>query len=208
MTEVPDSGHDPSGPMESSAGKLRLESEPSEPKMAPERSFDDLYTQHFDFVWRNLRRLGVPPALLEDAAQDTFVVVHRRLLDLHHDASAKGWLFGIALRVAHDYRRTRKRKPTVSFDVDSTCSPSDGPFENVAVVEAGRVLERFLATLDADKRAVFVLAELEELSAPEMSEALGVGVNTIYSRLRAARERFVDFLATTRASAKEGGLDG
>jgi RNA polymerase sigma-70 factor (ECF subfamily) len=158
------------------------------------RGFDDLYTRHFNFVWRNLRRLGVPEALVEDAAQDTFVVVHRKLSDLRPDASAKAWLFGIALRVAHDYRRTRQRKPALSLDAETQASPERSPFEQTANAQASRVLQRFLASLDPDKRAVFVLAELEEMSAPEMSEALGAGVNTIYSRLRSARERFVTFL--------------
>lgn len=194
MTETRRSGHHPSGAMESSAGKLGIDPAAISLQVAAPRSFNDLYTQHFDFVWRNLRRLGVPPGLVEDAAQDTFVVVHRRLADLQPEASAKGWLFSIALRVAHDYRRTQKRKPTVSLDVDITYSVDAGPFENVASLEANRVLERFLGSLDPDKRAVFVLAELEELSAPEISAALGAGVNTIYSRLRVARERFVDFL--------------
>jgi RNA polymerase sigma-70 factor, ECF subfamily len=171
--------------------------------VAPETfpyDFDALYTQHFGFVWRNLRRLGVSDALADDAAQDVFVVVHRRLGDLQPDASIKGWLFGIALRVAHDYRRTKKRKPTVSYEVDSTCSSDRSPAEHAESADAARLLRDFLDTLDDDKRAVFVLAELEELSAPEMSLTLGVGVNTIYSRLRVARERFVDFIATQKAS--------
>jgi RNA polymerase sigma-70 factor (ECF subfamily) len=180
--------------MNSTAGKLPFDAAPGELLRSPPWTFDELYSQHFGMVWRNLRRLGVPPALVEDAAQDTFIVVHRRLADLRTDASAKAWLFGIALRVARDYRRTQKRKPTVNLDTESALSPRSGPFENAATAEAGRVVQRFLASLDDDKRAVFVLAELEEFSAPEISDALGVGVNTIYSRLRVARERFVDFL--------------
>ena len=43
--------------------------------------FEVVYDQYFDFAWRNLRRLGVPPAQLDDAVQDTFVVVHRRLAE-------------------------------------------------------------------------------------------------------------------------------
>lgn len=158
------------------------------------RDFDALYEAHFDFVWRNLRRLGVPPGLVEDAAQDTFIVVHRRLADLRSNASAKAWLFGIALRVAHDYRRSQKRKGTVSFDVELEPSRDQGPFEKTAKAEAGRKLQEFLAGLDDDKRAAFVSAELEGMSVPEISQALGVNLNTVYSRLRAARERFVAYL--------------
>lgn len=182
--------------MDRSAQKApEVETPPSTAVLAP-RSFEDIYAQSFDFVWRSLRRLGVPHELLDDAAQDTFIVVHRKLGELRPDASSKAWAFGIALRVARDYRRRLRRKPTVSHDMDMAASTSAGPFESTAAAQALRVLERFLGTLDDDKRAVFVLAELEEMSAPEIGEALGTGINTIYSRLRIARERFVAFLAS------------
>jgi RNA polymerase sigma-70 factor (ECF subfamily) len=159
-----------------------------------ERSFEALYAEHFNFVWRNLQRLGVPAPLVEDAAQDVFVVVHRRLANLRADASPKAWLFGIALRIAHDYRRSRRRKRLFSADCDQRASCDVGPFEHAATAQPARMLERFLGTLDEDRRAVFALAELEQMSAPEMSEALGIGVNIISLRLRAARERFMAFL--------------
>jgi RNA polymerase sigma-70 factor (ECF subfamily) len=178
--------------METAVRKVR---DHSVAETGPEaRGFEALYTRHFNFVWRNLRRLGVPEALVEDAAQDTFVVVHRRFADLRPDASPTAWLFAIALRVARDYRRRQQRKPAMSLDVDTQASAERGPFERAVHAEAGRVLERFLQTLDPDRRAVFVLAELEDMSAPEISQALGARVNTIYSRLRSARERFAAFL--------------
>lgn len=160
------------------------------------RSFQALYHQHFDFVWRSLRRLGVAPASVEDAVQDTFIVVHRRIADLRPDASAKAFLFAIALRVAHDYRRSARRKATEKLDEDALSTREAGPFDRLAKAEATRVLERFLDSLDDDKRAVFASAELEGMTAPEISEALQVPVNTVYSRLRLARERLVLFLAS------------
>jgi RNA polymerase sigma-70 factor (ECF subfamily) len=165
------------------------------------RDFDAIYQAHFDFVWRSLLRLGVAPALAEDAAQDAFVVVHRRLSALRPDASVKAWLFGIALRVARDYRRTKRRKGTYPLDdADREPSAESGPFERTAKAQAVRVLERFLAELDEAKRSVFLLSELEEMTAPEIAEALEVNLNTVYSRLRAARERFVAFV-----TAEKGG---
>jgi RNA polymerase sigma-70 factor (ECF subfamily) len=169
------------------------------------RSFDALYARQFDFMWRSLRRLGVPPSQVEDAAQDAFVVVHRKLADLRPDASEKAWLFGIALRVASDYRRTLRRKGTVSFDPELAPSRDTSPFDGTAKAQEARLLEDFLNGLDDDKRAVFVLAELEGASAPEVSEALGCNVNTVYSRLRLARERFVSFLAENGGEGKDHG---
>jgi RNA polymerase sigma-70 factor (ECF subfamily) len=166
------------------------------------RSFQALYNQHFDFVWRSLRRLGVRAASVEDAVQDTFIVVHRRLADLRPDASAKAFLFAIALRVAHDYRRSAQRKAADRLDEDALVANDAGPFDRMAKAEAARLLERFLETLDDDRRAVFASADLEGLTAPEISEALSVPLNTVYSRLRSARERLVAFLTS------EGGRHG
>jgi RNA polymerase sigma-70 factor (ECF subfamily) len=180
--------------MRPAAHKLRPN---DQPQAAESRTFDDMYVQHFGFVWRNLRRLGVHEASVEDAAQDTFVVVHRRLQDLRPDASVKAWLFAIALRVAHDHRRTQRRKATVHLDTDAHASPGLGPFEQTACMEAAGELERFLSSLDDRRRAVFVMAELEDMTAPEITESLGVGLNTVYSRLRSARMSFVAFLESS-----------
>src|SRR6185369_14121679 len=70
----------------------------------------DIYREHFDFVWRSLRRMGVPPTSMDDAAQDVFLVVHRKLAGFQGRSSVKTWLFGIVARVAHDHRRSEKRK--------------------------------------------------------------------------------------------------
>jgi RNA polymerase sigma-70 factor (ECF subfamily) len=185
--------------MNASANSLTQECAAAAPAA---RSFHALYNQHFDFVWRSLRRLGVRPAAVEDAVQDTFIVLHRRLEDLRSDASAKAFLFAIALRVSRDYRRSAQRKATERIDEDALVTLDAGPFERTAKAEAARALERFLATLDDDKRAVFAAAELEGMTAPEISEALSVPVNTVYSRLRLARERFLAFLTS------EGGRHG
>ncbi|MFT3926914.1 MAG: RNA polymerase sigma factor [Myxococcales bacterium] len=158
-----------------------------------ERSFEALYDAHFDFAWRTLRRLGVHVSVLDDAAQDTFVVLHRRLSELRPDASPRAFVFAIAQRVAHDYRRSARRKPTSSLEAEIV-SREASPFEDTAKAQASRLVQRFLGELDEDKRAVFMLADLEEMSAPEISEALAVNLNTVYSRLRAARQRLVEFL--------------
>jgi RNA polymerase sigma-70 factor (ECF subfamily) len=155
-------------------------------------SFDALYREHFGFVWRCLRRFGVPARQAEDAAQDTFVVLHRRLGDLRPDASAAGFLFAIALRVARDYRRAGKRVVS-ELDTENEPSAERGPFERTAEGEAGEVLAQFLDSLDDDKRAVFVLSELEGMTVVEVSELVGANLNTVYSRLRAARARFEAF---------------
>jgi RNA polymerase sigma-70 factor (ECF subfamily) len=174
-----------------------LKASAAEPMAVVELSFAQLYSEHFPFVWRTLRRLGVREALVEDAAQDTFVILHRRLVNLRPGASAKAFMFGIAQRVAHDYRRSAQRKAAQSLDVEQEISPAPSPFDDTAKAQGLRQLDAFLASLDDDKRAVFVLTELEQMSAPEIAEALNTNLSTVYSRLRAVREQFNAFVAVT-----------
>jgi RNA polymerase sigma-70 factor (ECF subfamily) len=163
-------------------------------------SLEAIYDEYFDFVWRSLRRLGIPDAQLDDAVQDVFLVVHRRLGEFEGRSTLKTWLFGITLRVASVHRRTAARRPTeplVEDLPDQTASPLADAFTEAA--EAARLVRRLLECLDEDRRAVFVLAELEEMTAPEISAALGVNLNTVYSRLRLARRDFDAALARHRA---------
>jgi RNA polymerase sigma-70 factor (ECF subfamily) len=153
-------------------------------------SFDEVYDEHVDFVWRSLRSLGVREHTLEDAVQDVFVVVHRRLAEFQHRSTLRTWVFGIAMRVAHDHRRRESRKgglAPLDFEVlDHAPSPDDHAAQTQALHEVAQVLE----TLDPEKRAVFLLAEVEQWTAPEIAEALGINLNTVYSRIRTARREF------------------
>lgn len=153
-------------------------------------TFEQAYDQLFDFVWRSLRRLGVPAASIDDAVQDVFVVVHRRLVEFEGRSSLKTWVFAIALRVARDHQRSARRKGGHEPLDPRIADDTPGPVESLARAEAVRELDRILAALDEDKRTVFVLAEIEQMTAPEIAEALGINLNTVYSRLRLARRAF------------------
>lgn len=166
---------------------------------APARTwaaFDALYREHFRFVWRTVRRLGLDGSAVDDVVQEVFLVVHRRLGDFEGRSSAKTWLYGIVRRVVADHRRTLRRKPALaavaapSQDLDAMACEEQGPEASAEQAERVRLLHRLLAELDDDKREVFVLAELEGLTMAEIAEALDVNPNTIASRLRAARRDF------------------
>jgi RNA polymerase sigma-70 factor (ECF subfamily) len=152
--------------------------------------FDTLYVEHFEFVWRTLRRLGVRPEDLDDASQDVFIVFLRRRAEFRRESSHRTWLFGIASNVAHQYRRKASRQAQTTPVSESQRAPLPSPLEQASSSQALRVIDAFLASLDDSKRDVFILAELEQMSAPEIAEALGVKLNTVYSRLRAARQAF------------------
>ncbi|WP_437310184.1 RNA polymerase sigma factor [Sorangium sp. So ce388] len=152
--------------------------------------FDAVYDEHADFVWRSLRRLGVREASLDDALQDVFLVVHRRLGEFEPRSSVKAWLFAIVCRVARDHRRLVRRKEGHEELPAGVPDRAPGPAERLEKAEALKLVDALLAELDDEKRAVFVMAEIEELSAPEIAAALDVKLNTVYSRLRAARRDF------------------
>ena len=160
----------------------------------------------FPFVWRSARRLGAPEGTLDDVAQEVFVIVHRRLAQFEARSSLKTWLFGIVVNVV---RAQRRRRPKTSPDAASSSravpetlpDTGPGPHETLARAEAARVVDCLLEALDDDKRAVFVLAELEEMPAPEIAAALGIPLNTVYSRLRLARQEFA--IAGARHRARE-----
>jgi RNA polymerase sigma-70 factor, ECF subfamily len=151
--------------------------------------FEAIYREHHDFVWRSLYHLGVHEGAVDDALQDVFLVVHRRLGDFDGRTSVRNWLYGIARRVASDYRRRAQRVRTrlvVVGDADVHAAP-EATFSRLSAADSVR---HFLDELDEDKREVFVLAEVEGMTAPEIAELTGLNLNTVYARLRAARLRF------------------
>ncbi len=166
----------------------------SVPESAQRPRFEELYRSHFEYVARNMRRFGVDGSQIEDAVQDVFLVMYRRIDDLRPGVSPRAFLFAIGLRVANGYRRSVRRKGTTSLDLQSLADAARSPFEWTASLQAGRMLQRFLSILDRERREVFMLAELEEMTAPEISQTLQVNLSTVYTRLRAARQRFVAYL--------------
>jgi RNA polymerase sigma-70 factor (ECF subfamily) len=176
----------------------------SGPASAPATpAFDAVYATEFAFVWRNLRRLGVGEAALRDAAQDVFVVVHRRLGEFEGRAPLRSWIYSIVTRIARQYRRTRERKELREVE-----DPEQVPDPNVATPEdsagrgeALRLLMSLLEALDDDKREAIVLCDLEDMTVPEVAAAVGSNVNTVYSRVRAGRQQLRELLAQHNARA-------
>lgn len=162
-------------------------------------TFDEVYEGYFNYVFRTLRRLGVPDRLVDDAVQDTFVVVHRRLADFEGRSTVKTWVFGIALRVARDVRRALRRRGRTAPLPKHLADPGPDPENSAEQREALALLDRLLAELDDDKREVFVLSDIEQLTGPEIAEVLEIKLNTVYSRLRVARQEFSKATARNRA---------
>lgn len=162
------------------------------------RSFRSLYDTHVDFVWRNLRRLGVPESEAEDGTQEVFVVAHRRFDEFEDRGHGpRAWLFQIVLRVASGSRRHRRRHPEVPDGGTASDRATVEPPQTEAFArrEALSKLDAALATIEFGRRAVLVLHEIEEMTAPEIAHVLAIPLNTVYSRLRVARTELEQALA-------------
>jgi RNA polymerase sigma-70 factor (ECF subfamily) len=161
-----------------------------------------IYREYFGAVWRGLRRLGVPEASLEDAAQDVFLIVYRRAKEFAGRSSLRTWIYGIAVRVAKDYRRSQtrhtQRVERLAEHLSLTPPSSRTPADEVERREANRLLHAALARLNEERREVLVLVELEQLPVRDAATALGIRVRTCQRRLRAARTEFE--LALSRAN--------
>lgn len=186
MTDPPDPGHP--GAMGSAHSAEGAEGE-----------FAELYLRFHDGIRRTLGCLGVPTAAIDDAVQEVFVVVHRRLDDPARIESIRGWMYGIARRVAWRHHRTAGRIARKLAAVEAPVDDGSTPERDLERREAIAFMQGFLDGLDPDQREVFVLAEIEGLSAPEIATVVEGKLNTVYSRLRLARARFEQALARQHA---------
>jgi RNA polymerase sigma-70 factor, ECF subfamily len=165
--------------------------------------FVHAYETCFDPVWRICRRLGLSESSADDAAQDTFVHAHARWHDFEGRSSRRTWLIGIAINVARNYRR-REHKPHDALHDRELLDRQPNPEERQLSRERLMRLDALLDQLSDAKREVFVLVEIEGMTAPEIARLLGVELATVYSRLRMARLEIAAALARTR---QDGGSD-
>jgi RNA polymerase sigma-70 factor, ECF subfamily len=153
----------------------------------PKVDFRQIVNDHASFLWRTLRHLGVRERDLEDACQDVFLVAHRRISEFRGDSSLRTWLYAIAIRLASEHRRrayVRREIPTSDPPIADTQTPAIHPAERAELRE---LLQSVLEQLDDEKRAIFVLYEVEDLDMREVAKAVGCPLQTAYSRLHAAR---------------------
>ena len=170
--------------------------------------FESIYRQYFDFVWSSVRRLGVSPAAIDDVVQEVFIVIHSRLHTLEQPQALRSWIYGIVRRTVSGHHRSRRVKEAsgaaLAAEPDAQPLPPT-PFDLVEQNDKVRLLFSLLEELDEPKREVFMMAELDELTVPEIAEILEIPLNTAYSRLRAARQAFEEALARHSARREGGG---
>lgn len=171
---------------------------------APVLSAEQVYERHGDFVWRTLQHLGVRNADLEDLAQEVFVTVHRRISSFDGRSKLTTWLFGVCLHLVQRHRRRAyfrleflQAEPPESVDLET-------PEARYAGAEARVRLERLLDKLSPERRATFMLFEIEGVSCEEIAELTAVPVGTVYSRLHLARKEVAKTAARLRRQGKWG----
>lgn len=156
------------------------------PPTMPRADLAEVFRENGAFVFRLLRRLGIPDADVDDVVQDVFVAVHRAWDRYEERNQLRAWLYRIAVREASRYRRSRPF-PKAQVDVDELVSSGSADASTHAR-EARADFDRLLSVLDEDQRNVFVLYEVEELPMEQVAEAVGCPLATAYSRLRLARK--------------------
>jgi RNA polymerase sigma-70 factor (ECF subfamily) len=213
ITGSPTAAQSPRG--EAEIASPRIESKPTDSgsrTAAPQGvrlDFDAVYEEHFAFVWRTARRMGVPESAADDAVQNVFLVLHRKLREYDGTTPLRRWLLGIVARVVSHMRRAYYRKDSrcVPHETDkdgalSLPSRSGTPLELAEQAEALQLVVSLLDELEQEKREVLVLSQFEELSVPEIADCLDLNVNTVYSRLRAAKSAFDAAFARHEARAR------
>jgi RNA polymerase sigma-70 factor (ECF subfamily) len=160
---------------------------------------------HFEFIWRLLRRLGVAENEVDDAAQQVFLTATTKGLR-GGAAKARPFLYGVALRVASNFRRTVRRRREVSEDAMGEPTAPDLAADDLADLRRARaMLDEILEEMPLELRVVFILSEIEQMTAASIAELEAIPPGTVASRLRRAREIFRERLAGIAENAEPRG---
>lgn len=177
------------------------ETAPQGPVEVPD--FTTVYDRYFAFVWRLAANSRVPPSHLDDVVQETFLVIHRKLQTFEGRASLRTWIASITRMTAAEFlRRRRHQLLGTEVDPDASASASLTPAELLEAAGAADLLDRFLDDLPDEQREIFILAEVEQMTAVEIAAVLDTNPNTVRTRLRAARKSVQASLARHRAAER------
>jgi RNA polymerase sigma-70 factor (ECF subfamily) len=153
--------------------------------------FAEIFVNYAPFVWRVLRHLGVREADLPDLSQEVFVIIHKKIDTFNKSSTLCSWIYGICVRIASGYRRSARIRK--EFFTDAV-PERECPAQQISDLDNRRALEyldSLLSELEPEKRMVYILYEIEELSMAEVAEAVNCPLSTAYSRLYAAREEII-----------------
>lgn len=165
--------------------------------------FATVYDRHFAFVWRLAANCRVPPSHLDDVVQETFLAIHRKLPSFEGRSSLKTWIASVTRITAVEFvRRKRHQLLGSNVDPDTSASTALNPAEQLEANAAAALLDQFLDELPDEQRDVFLLAEVEQMTASEIGDVLEMNPNTVRTRLRTARMAVQASLARHRAAER------
>lgn len=174
---------------------------PEGPVDVPE--FATLYDDYFAFVWRLAANCRVPHAHLDDVVQETFLVIHRKLPGFEGRSSLRTWIASVTRNTAKEFVRRRRHQLLGSdVDPDDSASATMTPADQMEATAAAQLLDQFLDEMPEEQRDVFILAEVEQMTANEIAAVLEANPNTVRTRLRAARTSVQASLARHRAAER------
>jgi len=155
-------------------------------------NFRDYYDEHVTFVWRTLRRLGVPDSYIKDAMQEVHIAAFRKLPEFEVRDNAKNWLYRVCFRAAKDFRR-RAHTRFEEFDEEpllQALDPKADPEASLQIRERLLLMQQALFMLGDEQREAIILYLVEGMTCEEIAGSLDLPLGTVYSRVRLAREAF------------------
>lgn len=168
------------------------------PQTAQQKAFARVYQQELSYVWKVLTRLGLHPKEREDLAHDIFATAFRQWHQYDPARPVRPWLFGIAYRRVLDHKRKHQNHREETVAEISATDTSRSADEQVARSQGLDAALKALLSLEIERRAIFILHEIEETPMPEVAESLGIPLNTAYTRLRLARRDFNEAIEATK----------
>jgi RNA polymerase sigma-70 factor, ECF subfamily len=156
--------------------------------------FEAIFEAELAYVWTSLRRLGVHARDLEDVAHEVFLKAYAALPTYDPTRPIRPWLFAFAFRFASDYRRLARHRTELYGDDEPGRDRAPDAEQALAQRQREQLVSRAIEAIEIERRAVFILHELDEQPMPAVVETLGIPLNTGYSRLRTAREEFATAL--------------
>lgn len=157
----------------------------TDPRLA---EFSRMFDAEFPYVCRALRRLGARSGDVEDLAQEVFVTVYDRFDTYDRDRPIRPWLFAFAFRTASNYQRLARHRREVGVVAAPEGTTEDTPEKAVHQRQQQQLLLEALQSVPIERRSALIMHDIDGFEAKEISTALSIPVNTVYSRVRVARD--------------------
>jgi RNA polymerase sigma-70 factor (ECF subfamily) len=169
-------------------------------------TFSTIYAREFRYVWTNVRRMGVPPRDLPDVTHDVLFAVFKNLWKYDTERPFRPWLFGVLMRVTSDHLRLARNHREVLDQLPETVDPSSLPDVTMEQREQWRIIDEGLRQLDVRRRVILIMHDFDGHTARDIARALGLSLDTVFSRLRSARVLLASVAtkATSEAQATSG----